>query len=571
MASYLDKVSIQTPTKKMRDFDLSCQQLTTQFFMRPNIAYAKEFPQAKIKCNLKSYARMQPLYKPVLGSVQVHNRAFFVPFRVVWDPWSSFIVNAPYNTPGLTQILNMVPTVYEGAFVLFFLQNGFLTQVSQGSPFDVTFNGNFYEFDYRGRHYYKILRQLGYGLNFSLRDVIETSGMMFSALPLLCYAKLFLDWYFPSQYAHSGISAGVEGMFNRNFRYDLTVADLNILLPFTAWCYYRNDYFVSAWDNPVSPSDGSWLDDIVFPDITLPDGLSDVNLFNGSLGDGTPVLSFKSSFSQYGVDSLKALTNYVKRHQLVGARVLDRYLADFGVALTAEKLRRSVYVGSQSFPIQFQDVMSNADTEDAPLGEYAGKGVAYGGDGNFVYDTDEFGMFIIVNSVEPDVAYYQGIDRNTLHLRPFEFLNQQYESLGTQPVLKAELNYPIDNRDGMVSEEDLFGFLPRYSEYKVGRDLVTGLFSLPDTNRGMLGWSTVRQVAVGGSHDIDFMRGDDAWQYARIFYGDVNSPEDERDKFIFVHRVNLKAAMRAMPMYDTYDFDEPEGETIKMQANGVQL
>ena len=263
MAQYLDKVTIQTAAKNWRDFDLSCQQLTTQFFGRPNIAYAKEFPQAKIKCNLKSYARMQPLQKPVLGSVQVHNRAFFVPYRVVWDPWESFLVDAPYNTSSGSTIINAVPTITNKVIMDTFLNNNLVTAVGATDVYDFQYNNTNYVFTYFGRHCYKILRQLGYAFQFT--TVTAVQNQTFSVMPILCWAKIFLDYYYPAQYAHSGVAGTIDGWFHRQFRYDMSAVDLMAFFNFTAWCYYKNDYFTASWDSPVSPAVGTVSSDYIIP------------------------------------------------------------------------------------------------------------------------------------------------------------------------------------------------------------------------------------------------------------------------------------------------------------------
>ena len=574
MAEFLDKVTIQTPSKHFRDFDLSCMHLTTAGFMSPSIVYAKEFPEAKIRCNLKSYSRLQPLLKPVLGSVQVHNRAFWVPFRVVWDPFESFITDSPYNTSSGSGIINAVPTIKNSVFTSLFVTGGYhsaYTSVVSSGSYDFTYNSSRYKFTQKGRFAFKILRQLGYYPQFNA----NIGDYDMSCLPLLCFAKLFLDWYYPAQYAHTGDAGNIDGMFHRQFRYDMSMADLHAIIGFTYRTYYKNDYFTAAWDSPVAPTIDAGSIDIQIPDITISSanrglvkqaGASENNPYKG-----TPYVNVgKLGLTQYLDDSLKALTNYVKRHQLVGARVLDRYLADFSVSLDAAKLKRSIYVGSQSFPIQFSDVMSNSDTSDAVLGQYAGKGVAYDGAGNFEYDTKEFGMFVIINDVAPDVAYYQGIDRNVFHISKTDFLLNEFERLGTQPVLSVEAAACMGD-DEEVEVGDIFGFLPRYSEYKVGRDLITGLFDYDSVNVGLSSWSTMRTLDYNAVHSIGFMRGDDSYQYNRIFYGDSYQGNTEIDNFIFVHRINIKVAMRAMPMYDTYDFDEDEGMEIKMQANGVQV
>ena len=583
MAKFVDKVEIQTPVVRYRNFDLSCQQLTSQFFMRTGVVYAKEFVKgSKIRMNLKTYVRMQPLVKPVLGSVQIHNRAFFVPFRYVWEPYEAFLTQAPYNNDDGTQILTSVPYVWIEDLFAPVLSNSTVLGESPdySGPYDLFVDGTYYELNYKGRHYYKILRQLGYGYVDTVKHTFSVS-----ALPLLCYAKVFMDYYFPSQFAHTGAYAFIDGFFNRHYVYNLAVSEVEQILECCRCTFYGNDYFVSAWETPVSPVGGTFDPNVVIPDVTNPyfDGTviprSDVMLMSngtpavrGYSSSGTPS-SYPQYFTQYIDSSLKALTNYVTRHRLVGARVFDRYLADYGIALDDEILRRSYYLGTQSFPIQFQDVMSNADTiseselgvTGAQLGDYSGKGVAYDGQGNFAYDTNLNGYFIVINDVTPDIAYYQGIDRNVMHLTHMQFFQDEFQRLGTQPVYSIEANVSSSH----VS--DLFGFTQIYSEYKFGRDSLTGVFELGTKNVGLMSWSTARVLPRTPVHSFNFMRGDDSWQYARIFYGQYDGPESELDKFFMVHRCNVKASMQMLPMYDTYDFDEEEGEKLMMQANGTQF
>lgn len=73
-----------------------------------------------------------------------------------------------------------------------------------------------------------------------------------------------------------------------------------------------------------------------------------------------------------------------------------------------------IYLGGQSFEIQFQEVVSTADTDttkagDQPLGTLAGRGVAtnYKG-GNIKFTANESGFVIGITSITPRVDYSQG-------------------------------------------------------------------------------------------------------------------------------------------------------------------
>ena len=61
--------------------------------------------------------------------------------------------------------------------------------------------------------------------------------------------------------------------------------------------------------------------------------------------------------------------------QLAGARSWDRYKAIFGFDLPSTVWNKSSYIGKFDAVVQISDIMSNADTENGVLGDYAGKGI----------------------------------------------------------------------------------------------------------------------------------------------------------------------------------------------------
>lgn len=600
MAEYLNKVTIQTPTKKLRDFDLSCQHLTTQTFMRPSIAYAKEFfgskdQGTKIKLNLKTYSRMEPMLRPVLGSMQIRNRVFFVPFRQVWQSFNNFLVDSPVaRSTGGAEIPSNVPFFKLSNLASVIIDNYTVPHTaSVGEPDFLGVNNAPLDLTADGRQAVKILNALGYQLPWHLdaKQYPDLVTYTYSFLPLLCAAKVFIDWYYPAEYAHSGEYINIDGILQRYDSYEASYQDIWSCLSVLQFVFYDNDYFTAQWDTPVSPAPGTFssmsIDDItysgfLYSDVNYPRVSNDQNSPNG-----TALASISLSptpggnyyqFSQFLIDSLKSVTNYQKRHQLVGSRVIDRMLADFGVVTKWEQLKRSYYIGSQVFPVQISDVMSNSDTlsgegsevQGAQLGQYAGKGIAFDGDGNFEFETNEFGMFLVFNSVVPDVTYIYQVDRQVLHKTRLDFYSPEFDGLGVQAISKGEVRF------NLTDSKEVFGFLPMYSDYKSGFDRVTGSYVIRSQMLGLQPWSTYRSLqgmldANQGSlpsHSIEFNRGSDAAQYCRLFYG-YNG--EEFDVFYMVHRINIKVSMGASPMYDTYQFDEPEGDVISMQANGAQL
>ena len=479
MASYLDKFKLTTALDTNTTMDLSCTHITTSDWMHCAPTYIKELvPGESIKIHQETFTRLAPMSVPTFGRGLIHNRAFFVPFRTIFDKWNEFITAADVAPSvvglgsGATTNLsvNRVPTINNEDLVRLFCigtsagtvvsSTTFATLNVPGTGYDPTkhdilllvtsgandtFVGEYtYDLTNAGRRLMKVLQSLGYNILWQFNTTQATVDAEYSALPLMAYLKVICDWYYPSQYVGDSAYTYVQSILtNRPSStgvYRLSFTDLsnifrNTKSPFNGLVNYDSDYFVSAFDYPNSASEGDFrfggTSPIVLRDINYYSGSTTTNngqVFNGQ-GSASPaydspigdVASYRPSnttntngirITQYGLDALKALTDYMKRHQLVGARALDRFYARFGKSLDSAKMDRSYYIGADNIPLQIGDVMSHADTSGATLGDYAGKGIGFGANGNFEFTTDEYGVIVIVTSIVPQVGYYQGIDRS---------------------------------------------------------------------------------------------------------------------------------------------------------------
>ena len=650
MAAYLDKERINTAIDGGCKLDLSHVHITTADFMQLQPIYAKEMvPGEKLDVNVETFSRMNPLPVPTFGRGNIKNRAYFVPFRTIFRGWNDFITDAPHtpsdgNTASAGANLSRVPILsnYNLIQALTNVQYvcatginyssvgrwsyGAVAAVSPNVPDFVlkksdntTVNMRFTDV---GRDIMKVLESLGYKINWN-----ENDDSIYSALPLMAFAKVYMDWYFPSAYTSTVEYQYVMLKLNQDTGtagVSLDKVDIGRMLQMVYTCY-DSDYFVSAWDNPVAPNDAQYTTFSV-PDITVvtptsfygnssgfyapyssnTNNITNLGVTTGSNTYGTPTTSMKvmssgtggvrlgMSISQYQHTALTKLTDYMKRHQLAGSRAMDRYLARFGKALKADQLNRSVYLGCQTVPLQFGDVMSNAATEQGYIGEYAGKGIAYDDKGSFTCSTDEFGMFIIVSTITPATGYYQGVDRSVKHIYHLDYWTPEFDGLGTQPITADEL-YVTYAGDSSLADpalrETIFGFTPRYAEYKVGRDQVTGNFRVPSlhvtplSNNGSASWHLMRSFddtdfatydSSGNAiysvdnikHNVNFVyaRGDND-QYNRIFV-DASS-YGVPDNFVVVHNFEIGSYVPMKPLYDSYEFDD-KGKKATLDVNGVK-
>lgn len=467
--------------------------------------------------------------------------------------------------------------------------------------FDYEFNGGQYRFTNEGRRFYTLLCSLGYRVDFKNSGGSWSNTQKLSAGKLLAWTKVMLDWYEPSQYAlTSSLATLFSGVLPSSGRH-IDSTDLVNISTLQFVCYDR-DYFTSAWNNPSAPnvkdSDVSFADSSVqnyrnstdwnrrssvvnyevSPSLNPPGGSSNgTPVLLGSSGQSVANTSYPNNISWYILDQLRALTNYSRRHQLSGFRTVDRYLSQYGIKLSDDRVQRCYYIDGYSYSADIMDIMSTADTPQASLGDYAGKGIAYSDAHRSIdFDCDEFGYLIVVSSVVPEVGYVQGIMRENFHLDRFSFFNADFDNLGTQAIRHDELfaDNGLMKIDGsgiattVLSPDSVFGFTPRYMEYKIGYDFLTGDFNIPSRREGMDAYHLFRLFNDGDINPINksFLYGEQK-QYDRIF----NNTDDDYDHMYIVHNCHITAYRAMKSASDVYDFEHAPGDVMQVAANGTQL
>lgn len=584
----LDKAKVAVGLQGKSKFDLSCDHITSANFMQLQPVYYRHMiPGEKLSVNAAAFTRLMPMAVPTFGRIRLNMRAFFVPFRTVFQNFTDMITDTISNQYSASNIVNSTPIISNSNLCQYFIQYG-LEGVDENAVYDVEMRNasgqsNFYCFNLEGRRMYKILRSLGYAVNWNTADTTS-----YSALALFCYLRVYFDWYSVSAYADSNMYNYVERILKyitTSTPYYVLTTDLHNIYLFSSMVSFDGDYFTAAWDSPVAPNAGGVSNNYTITDQTIPNGYT-VNqatvLDSAGNAVNTPKINVDkyNGISQYSLDSLKALTDYLKRHQLSGARTIDRYLADFGINLSADKLLRSIYLGSNSIDINIGDVMSTANTsttEISNLGDYAGQGHGAGSK-TFEYECSEFGLFLVCASILPSGGYVQGYDRNNLHISRTDFFLPDFDSLGVQAIARGELFVPMNGQfyGPTGSHNGLFGYTPRYAEYKVPRSHFTGDLSLKSMFAGGDSWNLFRLFdesyfdgnPANVKHKLSFCRGteSDVEDMDRIF----NYTRNDSDKFIIVYHFDVAAFAPCKSLFDTYEFAN-RMKQITLDANGVKL
>lgn len=370
-------------------------------------------------------------------------------------------------------------------------------------------------FSQRAKRLRSILLGLGYNLDFANDDKVNM-------LPLLAFYKAHYNNFelnrssqWSTSYAYQLITLiSQTGFTNFIDLFDGDNADssqlqmrkrfVGIFHSFIfyelsqCWYSYNDDYFSAnrlSLTNDVQPlnvpfvnADGS-LGKTFFNNSTTQDP-NESTL--GKAVNQTSKLPFVGGdLSLIAFQVCQRLTRYVAKDSVIGRKMSDWVRTRFG-ADVANSLYKDVFNVSQSvLPIQVDDIFNTSDTavsgsgDGEVLGAYGGKGVAFD-KSKVSFTAPYYGFFICLSAIVPDSRYFQGcdtslygIDKYTLPTTDWDALGYEVTPLGAvfgdNNLCSDELikKYPRTSRG--------FGFMPRFSGYKVKKDIINGDMSRRST------------------------------------------------------------------------------------------
>ena len=288
MEGFKDTMKIPVGITENTPLNLDCRHITTANWMQLQPIYWKEMvPGEKLEVGVESFTRLNPLVVPTFApGCKLKTSRFFVPFRTIFRGWNDFITDAYHvgSTGSIKDVglVTKVPTVSNNilleAMVTPFTDHG-ASPTGYGSTFaeeielDIPDTDPGYELAYQnapcdyedsagvkyvyttlGRQALKVLQSLGYKINPNYDD-----DQQYSALPLLAYAKVYADYFWPTAYMSSYLHYYLESLFNSDTGTVLTLTSEQVakLLRYTIFVCYDSDYFTSAFDNPMAPSAGN--------------------------------------------------------------------------------------------------------------------------------------------------------------------------------------------------------------------------------------------------------------------------------------------------------------------------
>ena len=423
-----------------------------------------------------------------------------------------------------------------------------------------------YRLTWLGRYLRKVLEGLGYNINWTASD---TTAM--SALPIIAYLRVWYDFLYPSAY--------VQSLGWASFFHDPTGSTASQLLGKLKQILilpYRQDYYTAAWKQFMQVGLSTYA--IPQQNATTPSN----NLSYVQDANGNPTLrSSATMITEYGIKVLSAVTDWLVRNNVAGSRFFEQMQARFGVQGYDVDPTRSMYVDSCIDRISINEQFATTETDNQLLGERAGTGSAHGSSSiHFTNRVGQFGYFIAISMVMPDIEYYQGRDRQLQHLDKFSFFTPEFERTAMQAIRNDELFADYTDNDSFTAGQSyggnpagVFGFAHRYSEYKHGRGVITGDFRNMSRNVGLDAYHAFRTIVPPSPSSplalgMNFLSVDD--QYSRIFAQLKDSYNEPIDHFVTMIQFSIEA-YRPMQTISEQLMIEEGGEITTVNNEGTQL
>lgn len=421
MPKILERTQFSRPQKS--GFDLSREQKLSCRMGDLIPTYLEEVvPGDEFKVTSEVLVRLAPMLAPVMHRVDLFMHYFFVPNRIIWNQWESFITGGRLGTDAPT-----MPTIAWSV-------SRTAAQAKLG--------------DYLGLP--------------ALSTLSDANSELVSRLPFKAYLQIYNDYYRDQ---------------NLQAEIDLTVSN-NYVIQKRAW---EKDYFTSALPfTQRGPAVGAPLTILEnSPTIGTPSSQGLEVDITGDLVDtnGNPVTlsTINATNTNLNINELRrttAIQRWLEKSALGGSRYAEQLLSFFGVKPQDARLQRAEYLGGGKQPIIISEVLNTTGTTDAPQGDMTGHGISSGATNTFKFNVPEHGYIMGIMSVLPRSGYQQGIPKHYSRKTKFDYYFPEFARLGEQEVKNKELYY----QNNQTNNEAVFGYQQRYAEYKHGNSSVHGEF-----------------------------------------------------------------------------------------------
>lgn len=374
-----------------------------------------------------------------------------------------------------------------------------------------------WKLNFLGLNFRKILLGLGYQLDPSNEQRV-------SLLPLFAFYKAYYDLFFVNR-KQNWEQTNLYNLIDLLFEYGISDLDGELTSTNTRLvdAIYNSFYWMSqCWytDNPdyfTASSDGTAMNEsshVVSQIIPTDSGMSNYNGVKAATNRNVTIPVYNSQIAQVSLEVARRLYKLVNAETTIGSNVRKLLISRYGSAINEGY---NPTVGTSELMCDISDVNSMAATEYGTVGDFSGKGMGFNESKEFVFDCpNEQGFLISLCCVVPVAKYVQGIDRNLLHKKRYDFYTPDFDAVGLQTIEKGEYLGSLDVCEFSAADTDssskpqtqTFGLIPRYTEYKTQpHNIANGNISLRSSRDSYLPYILDRWFTMSSASSTPYREG----------------------------------------------------------------
>ena len=546
--SIFDYVTIPLPKRSKQVLDHPLYT-TTDFGKIIPVLLEDVLPGDTFKCKTAAEIKLFPTLAPLRQGIEVRIDYFFVPNRILWKDWKTFITGGEDGTAAPVKPFidlshgNSVGSLFDYFGLPVDLnRGGQLLQVSQQATCDAL---PFRAYSMIWNEYYRD-QNLQDEVDVSLEGGEEGEDLVTNTQ--LLYRGLKKDYFtsaLPWTQRGPQVTIPIAGDASVDAHLTNTGGDFIQTLG-------ENEYYAGPGvDIPnnqpfsaqiIGQSDGGgkmriFSDQLSSPTVEHTHRISNPLRTVGV--EGSVDLSDATAVSINELRRLNAVQKWLERNARAGSRYVEQILSHFGVRVPDYRLDRPEYIGGGKQSIGMAEILQTSETNTSPQGTRAGVGFGNMFTSSRKYFVQEHGWIIGLMSIVPQFNMYaDGIHRKWTRTTKFDYFFKEFQNLGEQSILNQEI-YAYDNSQDYDLTDD-FGYTPRFAEYRYHPGVVTG-----EMRTSMSYWHMARMFNSPPALNGNFINTSQNNTWDRIF------PTDESlgDRFIvnMYHFERMRRPMQKNP------------------------
>ena len=392
---------------------------------------------------------------PSMVDVKVHFETFFVPFQMIYQPSENTLFSLQNLQSSFYDLSNLLNTAFPC-----WNYTDFVDAVLANYPDSIVRQDAFRLADL-------------FALNpTNFLDLDNTSILpkkfapSFFPFQLLAYHTIFQYYYrLDDKSNFNNALCNFDKFYGESVAEWLDIAFMNIHQ--RPWDF---DYFTSIYRSPIV-SDANMQR--ILPDDNYSGLINSMQIGINSNGNPVPVNSDVRSFSSFDSSVVGDSTAMIRqlfaneKLAMITGRTRKNYdsqvLAHFGVNVPHDVKHDLTMIHHDEYDLTVQEVTSLASTNDAALGELAGKSYSAGHGEQFKFTAPCHGVMMTIFSVEPKKRYLASFDRLNQLVDAYDIPTPEFDRLGNSPMYRYECGTP---NYSSYTLQDLIGWKERFYAYK---------------------------------------------------------------------------------------------------------